>query len=426
MKKLRLNNAMTIYEETLPNGLKVYLAPDTARHNYLAIYGVHFGSTNLEFISPKTKKMTRYPSGIAHFLEHKVFEQEDGVDPFAFFAKSGADVNAATSFDSTRYYCYGTKNFKENLSYLIDFVNHPYFTDENVEKEKGIILEEYRMYKDIPDFQMEEMLHENLYQQDHKKIDVLGTEEDIKRITKEQLYECYHTFYRPSNMFLIIAGAFSEIEALDVIKTKDFPNDKDSIKQKEIKEPIQPCKEEAILKTHVIVPKIALGYKFDKKKFGLSELELRLYMNMILNLTFGATSNFMQEAREKQLLTSFGYDWEDEYHKNIRTLFMYADTTQPDYLIDAIQETFQNITISVEEIERLKKVWISSEIRMLDYVNNVGNALFNDVIDYHEPILNRVEFIRGMNKRTLDQVIKNMDLSHHTIVKVLQEEKKYN
>lgn len=421
MKKLNLNNAMTIYEETLSCGLRVYLAPDTSRHNYLAIYGVRFGGSTLTFTSPKTKKMTSYPSGIAHFLEHKVFEQKDGKDPFAFFAKSGADVNAATSFDATRYYCYGTKNFKENLSYLIDFVNAPYFTDENVLKEKGIILEEYKMYQDIPDFQMEEILHNNLYVSDDKKQDVLGSEEDIKRITKEQLYDCYDAFYRPSNMFLVISGNFSEIDALDVIKNKKFKTYKEKVKVKEIKEPVKVSKELDLLKTHVVIPKIALGYKFDKKKFDLSEIELNLYLNMILSLTFGTTSNFMQEAREKQLLTSCGYEWEDEYGKNIKTLLIYADTTKPDYLVDMIKDTFQNISIDVSEIERLKKVWISSEIRMMDYVSNVGNSIFNDIVDYNEPILNRVDLIRKMNKRVLDQVVSNLDTSNCTFLKVLPE-----
>lgn len=424
MKKLQMNDALTIYEEVLENGLRVFLAPDSERHNYLAICGVHFGATTLEFTSPSTKKMTRYPSGIAHFLEHKVFEQENGEDPFAFFAKSGADVNAATTFDSTRYYCYGTKNFKENLSYLLDFVTTPYFTDENVEKEKGIILEEYKMYKDIPDFQMEEVLHGNLYQEDFKKMDVLGTEEDIKSITKEQLYDCYHAFYRPDNMFIVIAGNFSEVDALDVIKNKRMEKPKDVIRRKEIKEPLQVAKQSDVLETNVLVPKIALGYKIDRKKFHLSDVELNLYLNMILTLTFGSTSNFMQEAREKKLLTHAGYEWEDEYEKNIRSLLLYAETTKPDYLLDMIDETLRNIHISQEEMERLKKVWISSEIRMMDYVNSVGNLIYTDLIAYRRPVLDRVEKIRGMNYKTLEQVLKVLDLSNKTELRVLPKKKK--
>ena len=422
MKKLRLNNAMTIYQETLENGLRIFLAPNPEKHSYLAIYGVHFGATNLEFTSPKSKKMTKYPSGIAHFLEHKIFEQENGEDPFAFYAKSGTDVNAGTSFDSTRFYCSGTKNFKENLSYLLDFVNHPYFTDENVEKEKGIILEEYEMYKDIPDFQMEELLHQNIYHEDQKKNDVLGTEEDIRSITKEQLYDCYHAFYRPENMFIIISGNFSEIEALDVIKNKTYPASCGTVKQKEIKEPVGVKKESDVLKTNILVPKIALGYKFEKKKLGLSDMELTLYLNMILTLLFGSTSQFKQDAREKKILTDFGYEWEDEYQKNIITLLMYADTMQPDYLIDAIQETLANAAFTVEAIERLKKVWISSEIRMMDYVSNVGSTLYDDLIDYRELVLNRVDLIREMNKKTLEMVYRNMNFQNHTVLKVLPRE----
>ncbi len=422
MKKLQLNNSITVYQKKLSNGLTVYLAPDNERHKYLAIYGVHFGGSTLEFVSPTTKKMTRYPSGIAHFLEHKIFEQENGEDPFAFFAKSGTDANAATSFDSTRYYCSGTKNFKENLSYLIDFVNQPYFTDENVEKEKGIILEEYRMYKDIPDFQMEEVLHQNLYQEDFRRFDVLGCEEDIKKITKEQLYDCYNTFYRPENMFLIITGNFNETDAFDVIEKKKFPERDEKIKKKECKEPLKVRVEEDLLKANIMIPKIAIGFKIDKRKISLSNMELNLYMNMILTLTFGSTSTFQQTAREKQLLTQMNYEWENEYDKNFRTLLFYAETTKPDYLLSYIFETLNTIEIQVEQMERQKKVWISSEVRMMDYVGNVGEIIFSDLIDYHEISTNRIEIIRSMNKRCLDQVLKSMDFSNRTILKVIPKE----
>ncbi len=422
MKKLRLNDAMTVYHETLENGLNIYLAPDAKRHNYLAVYGVHIGASTLEFTAPSTKKMTRFPSGIAHFLEHKIFAQENGEDPFAFFAKSGTDANAATSYDSTRYYCSGTKNFKENLSYLIDFVNQPYFTDENVEKEKGIILEEYKMYKDIPDFQMEETLHENLYIEDNKRLDVLGTEKDIQSITKEQLYDCYNAFYRPDNMFIIILGNFSEIEALDVIKQKEFKTCSVPIKRKEVKEPIKPKKAEDILRANVMVPKLAIACKIDKRKFSLSDLELNLYLNLFFTLTFGPTSSFRQEAREKQLFTHMDYEWEDEYSKNTKALLVYAETTKPDYLLSAILERLQTVEIRVDEIERQKKVWIASEYRMMDYVGSMGDCIYDDLVLYHELITNRVEKIRSMNKRTLDQILKNLDLSNKTTLKVLPKE----
>ena len=143
MKKIELLNLdMEIYTETLDNGLEIYFIPYENKKNYYISYATKYGSDVTSF-DYENKKYTP-PLGIAHYLEHKMFETESGEDPFTFFSESGTDSNAMTSFDSTKYICYGTKNFKENLSYLLDFVNKPYFTDENVEKEKGIIAEEIR------------------------------------------------------------------------------------------------------------------------------------------------------------------------------------------------------------------------------------------------------------------------------------------
>jgi len=146
MEKINLEGLdQDVYKEELDNGLEIYLVPYTNKKNYYITYATRFGSDVLEF-SVNDKKY-KPPLGIAHFLEHKMFEQEDGEDPFTFFSKSGTDSNASTSFDSTQYLCYGTNNFKENLRYLLSFVNNPFYTEENVNKEKGIIAEEIKMYK---------------------------------------------------------------------------------------------------------------------------------------------------------------------------------------------------------------------------------------------------------------------------------------
>ena len=145
---------MDLYTETLDNGLEIYMLPYENKKNYFIRYTTRFGSDVLEYTDSKDKNH-KPPLGIAHFLEHKMFEQESGEEPFAFFSKSGTDSNASTTFDSTEYICYGTKEFEKNLEYLLRFVNEPYYTDENVNKEKGIIAEEINMYNDIPDFQLE-------------------------------------------------------------------------------------------------------------------------------------------------------------------------------------------------------------------------------------------------------------------------------
>ena len=164
MKKISLKGLdQDVYLETLKNNLNIIMVPYTNKKNYFITYATRYGSNINAFIPVGSKKGITVPNGIAHFLEHKMFEQADGVDPFTFFAESGTGANASTSYTSTQYICYGTKEFAKNLDFLLKFVNEPYFTDENVLKEKGIIKEEIKMYDDIPESVLENKLKENLY-----------------------------------------------------------------------------------------------------------------------------------------------------------------------------------------------------------------------------------------------------------------------
>src|SRR5574344_308930 len=160
------------YTETLKNGLNIILIPYEDKKNYFMTYATRYGSEINTFTPNNSKKNITVPNGIAHFLEHKMFEQEDGIDPFTFFSESGTGANASTSFDSTQYICYGTKEFEKNLEFLLTYVNEPYFTDENVEKEKGIIQEEIKMYEDIPECMLENKLREGIYHIHPHRIDI--------------------------------------------------------------------------------------------------------------------------------------------------------------------------------------------------------------------------------------------------------------
>ena len=176
MKKRELKGLDQVYyTETLDNGLEVFMIPYQDKKNYFISYATRYGSDINSFVPYDGKKMITVSNGIAHFLEHKMFEQEDGVDPFTFFSESGTGANASTSFDSTQYICYGTKEFEKNLEFLLTYVNEPYFTDENVEKEKGIIQEEIKMYEDIPECMLENKLREGIYHIHPHRIDIAGS-----------------------------------------------------------------------------------------------------------------------------------------------------------------------------------------------------------------------------------------------------------
>ena len=206
-----------LYTEKLKNGLTVMIIPKKGIQKKFIIWGTHYGSNDNKFVVPGENDPIEVPKGVAHFLEHKMFEQEDGIDPFTYFSKSGTGANAFTSFDRTQYICYGTKNFNDNLAFLLSYVDSPYYTDENVEKEKGIIAEELNMYSDMPDWQIETKLREAIYVNHPRRIDIGGTVPEIMKITKEDLYTCYNNFYSPNNMFLLLVGNFDVEEASKII-----------------------------------------------------------------------------------------------------------------------------------------------------------------------------------------------------------------
>ena len=422
MKEIKLKGLdISAYNETLKNGLEIYLIPYENKKNYFISYATKFGSDVLEFIEPN-KKSYKPPLGIAHFLEHKMFEQEDGIDPFTFFSESGTDSNASTSFDHTQYICSGTKKFRENLRYLLKFVNKPYFTDENVEKEKGIIAEEIKMYQDIPDYKLELKLRDAIYNNSSRRLDIAGTVDEINKITKEDLYKCYNSFYKTNNMFVLVVGNFKLNDALEVIKEE--LNKKEITPVAEIKVPKETAsvkEKEVILKENVEVPKLAIGIKVPTKKLKLSDLELDLYLSILTTILFGASSEFRERCRINKLLNGIYTEWESI--KDYKTFYLLATTLDPDKLLEEIKYELNNLSITEKTFERIKKVWIANEVKMIDNIDSTVNNVFDDIIKYNRIIPDRVEIIREMKLETLEKLLKELDLKNISIVKMISKNK---
>lgn len=409
-----------VYVKTLGNGLEIYLIPYEDKNNYVISYGTKFGSDVLTF--KKEKEEYTPPLGIAHYLEHKMFEQKSGEDPFTFFAKSGADSNAQTSYDNTYYICYGNKSFKENLRYLIKFVSNPYFTDENVEKEKGIITEEINMYGDIPDYKLEMRLRENLYHNDSRKYDIAGTVAEIKRITKEDLYKCYESFYVPNNMFIMITGKFDIYDAIDIIEDELEGNKK--VDLPEIiypKEPKEVVVAEEKMEENIEIPKIAYGIKVPKKTLKLKGIELDLYLSMLTTMLFGSSSDFRENMRVENIMNEIYTEWENT--QNYKTFYLIATTKEPDKLTKEIKNILKKLPILKENFDRIKKVWIANEIKLIDNIELTQNNYLDDIINYGTIIDKRVDLIRKMDFKKLEELVKKLDLSNTSIVTMTKKEK---
>ncbi len=413
MKKIELHELdASYYYEKLPNSLECFLIPFSNRNNYFITYATRFGSIQTEFVPKNSKKMKKFPDGIAHFLEHKMFEQEDGVDPFTYYAKSGTGANASTSFDNTQYICYGTDKIKENLDFLLNYVNSPYFTDENVEKEKGIIAEEIKMYDDIPEWTLEEELKKNVYNEHPIRIDIAGTVSEIDKITKEDLYECYNTYYRPDNMFLIVAGNFDVEEIMTTIQNNNFmklKREKYNVKEKQYNEKNIVNKQKKELYMDVVVPKLGFALKLNRQDFViLDDYLLDSYFQMFATVLFGNSSKFREDARMAQLFND--YYIEKERAGNYITLYLLAETDKPQEFLDFIEKQLHNIEFLEEDVERIKKVWLANEVRIIDNVDSTVSNLYYEILKYKKVIVNKVELIKKLNVETLRKMFKNITL----------------
>ena len=424
MKTLELVGLdMNCYYEKLKNGLEVIMLPYENKKNYFISYVTRYGADITRFIPAGKNKEIKVPDGIAHFLEHKMFEQEDGVDPFAYFSKSGTGSNASTSYDNTQYICYGTKKFEDNLRYLINFVNAPYYTDDNVNKEKGIITEELKMYEAIPEYALDIKLRENIYHEHPRRIDIGGTVNEIEKITKEDLYTCYNNFYSPNNMFLLIVGNFDKDAASEIVhEILDDIENKDAAEIVRVKEPRNVRVEYEEIESSLNVPKIALGIKvFDKELGKYDLLDLDLYLTMITSICFGSSSLFRERVRNKKLISNFYTEWESV--DGMHTFYIMSSSEVPDELLKEIKEEFNNLKINEADFKRMKKVWIANEVKMIDDIDSTVHNIFDDFLKYNKIITNKVDRIRNLDIKILEDIMKKIDFNNMAVVKMVPSEK---
>lgn len=370
----------TIYYEQLDNGLSVYVCPKKGFHKTYATFTTRYGSIDRSFRLPGQEKRT-VPDGIAHFLEHKMFEQESGEDVFQQFALQGASANAFTSFTRTAYLFSCTDQVDANLTTLLDYVQSPYFTDENVEKEKGIIGQEIRMYDDAPDWRSYFGLIRAFYHEHPVKIDIAGTVESIQEITKETLYQCYETFYHPSNMLLFIVGNVEPEHIFSLVRENQaqksfqpqaeierfFPAEPDTVAQKR-----------NIIHLPVGIPKVMFGFKEKQSalgKTGDEALKQELTTGIINEALFGSGSELYQSLYDQGLIDEqFAYDYTLE--PGFAFSMYGGDTPDPDRLLQVIeQEIPKQVSqgIAEEEFSRIRKKQIGRTLRALNSPEYIAN-----------------------------------------------------
>ncbi len=393
MKKVAFEHiGETVFEKKLANGLQVVILPKPDFNKTFATFTTNYGSIDNQFIPIGKQEKIRVPDGIAHFLEHKLFEKEDG-DVFQDFSKQGASANAFTSFTRTAYLFSTTQDVKQNLMTLLDFVQEPYFTDQTVEKEKGIIGQEIRMYDDNPDWRVYYGVIENMYENHPVKIDIAGTVESIAEISKELLYECYETFYHPSNMLLFVIGPVNENKILHLVEENQA---KKSFKPEQ---PIQRffereksgvVQKKQVISMAVKTPKCLVGFKENQvNRQGKEWIEHELAVNLLLDLMFGQSSANYETLYEQGLIdSSFFYDYTEE--RSFGFSVIGGNTEQPEKLSETLLNMvneFRKKKINEDEFLRVKRKHLGAVLRSLNSLEFIANEYtryqFNDTNLFH-------------------------------------------
>ena len=367
----------TLYYEVMASGLHVYVLPKPGFQKTYATFATKYGSVDNHF-QVEGQAEVKVPDGIAHFLEHKMFEEPTG-DIFATFASHGASANAFTSFDQTVYLFSATENMNENIQTLVDFVQNPYFTDQNVNKEKGIIEQEINMYADNPDWRVYFGLIEAMYQKHPVHIDIAGTVQSINTITKETLYTCYNTFYHPSNMLLFVVGGVDPEQVISMVRSnqeqKNFEPQGPIYRFFE-PEPEQVGEARREVKLSVSLPKCLFGFKeTDVGLTGEPLLRRDTTTQLMMDLLFGSSTRLFQKLYDEDLISdSFGHDYISSPQYAFSAVG--GDTKDPDQLLERIRQEVEAIMqkgFDASDFERARKKKIGGYLRMLNSPENIAN-----------------------------------------------------
>lgn len=366
------------------SGLDVYVIPKKFTGSY-ALFSTRYGAIDNCFKLKDDKDFVKVPDGIAHFLEHKMFENEDGSDTFARFAKYGADANAFTSSEMTAYLFSCTEHFNENLEILLDYVTKPYFTPQTVEKEQGIIGQEIRMGEDNPGRALYYNLMEALFEKSQIKLNVAGTVESIAEITADLLYSCYRTFYNLSNMMLVASGDITMEQVLAVADRILPMQDEKHIVRSYNEEKAEVNKPRVTAQFEVARPMFMIGVKDTNISADPAErLKKMVAGDMLFDLLFGGTSEFAIDVYESGLVRNFRAGYELDHVYAMGTLNGEADDPEAVYdkFVKYVEDK-KKTGFDKADFERIKRATYAGIVRMFDStrVANTFTYLRHDDID---------------------------------------------
>lgn len=415
-----------LYVEKLENGLTVMIMPKKNIQKKYMIWATNFGSIDNKFIAPNDKEETNIPDGVAHFLEHKMFEQQNGTNSLDTLTALGVNANAYTTTDHTCYLFECTDNFYPAMDELMDYVQNPYFTDKNVEKEKGIIGQEIQMYDDYPSWAVYMNAMKCMYKNNPIIIDIAGSIESISKIDKEVLYKCYNTFYHPSNMVMCFAGDFEPEALIEEVKKRLKPTEKHGeIKRIYPEEPEQIVKKENTQNMEVSMPIFVIGIKdvIDNKNCTSSSIvKKHIAIEILLNMLIGKSSKLYKELYEAELITGEPY-LDYEFSKQYAHVSITGQSNDPKKVLEKFETEIKKMKendIDLAHFQRVKNMIYGNYVKEYDDVAEICRMF---VGDYMKGI-NSFEYIEEYEQVTPEytkQVLEEVFKEEKTVLSIVEK-----
>lgn len=381
--KKNVKTGEVLYHKKHSSGLNIYIMPRKDYTSSYAIFGTKYGSVDSEFIVPGEDNVTKVPDGIAHYLEHKLFDQPDGTNVFDSFSRFGGNANAFTSFNMTAYLFSSTSNFIENLKVLMDYVQKPYFTKESVQKEQGIIGQEINMYDDNPGWRVFFNLLGCLYQNNPVKIDIAGTVESISKIDENLLYKCYNTFYNLSNMTLFVTGDFDVNEILNVIENSILNNNPftEEIKRIYPKEPKEIASQKKEVNLSVAMPIFMIGFKDNDCGFGGEKLlKKTIETQILLKMLFSKSSPLYEKLYNEGLINpTFASEYSPQINYGYTAIE--GESKDPQKVYDEVINYIDNLQkegLCEDDFIRAKKIVWGKYIRSYNNIEDFAHQFLSD------------------------------------------------
>ena len=387
-----------------PSGLTIYVHPKEGYRSAYAVFGTNYGSVNTKFRVDGGDVIT-VPDGIAHYLEHKLFESEDG-DAFVRYAATGADANAYTSFEKTCYLFSCTDKFEESLEILLDFVQSPYFTAQTVAKEQGIIGQEIKMYEDSPDWRVTFNTLVGMYHNHPVRIDIAGTVESISEITAEKLYDCYNSFYNLHNMVLCVAGNVTPEQVIAVADKVLKPNKEQTVENIFDDEPYEVAQEYIEQKFPVSIPMFTLGFKQNAGKGAKSAKELA-YMNILMDIFSSSSSRLYNEMLTEGLINdTFAYEYMEG--PGYAAILFGGESRKPKEAAQRIKESivkFKENGIDTQEFEIARRAVYGTAVRSF----NSNEKIANNMVDMHFNNRKLFDYIDACANASVSDIEKSLE-----------------